>query len=344
MIKMMVTVVIVFTICWLPFNFLMLMKLPSSWDLLPYFWFAFHWLAMSHSCYNPIIYCYMNARFRSGFILVLHGVPGVPQTFSIQDMITYIMCQLHLKREYMERVHFRPSSRTMSIDVKDQSIAVKVVSEYDPKQTLMIDGNTYLVPVSMNDGSIIVKLHDLSMSVTDRNIVQHMSRYGTVISVSEGRWPSKSPLSGLLNGNRCVRMTASELIPSHMEVDGEQTFVTYHGQVPKWRNPQENPRPPVAKPDNHDWLAPPPPLTMDRLAYAYASSAPESSHATSSASKPYDPRLRSACTETPSEDEMRDQLQRRKFTVVPSPTETHSEAMKRQAEKMMFEHLKRRTE
>uniref|UniRef100_A0A182IRW2 G-protein coupled receptors family 1 profile domain-containing protein n=1 Tax=Anopheles atroparvus TaxID=41427 RepID=A0A182IRW2_ANOAO len=77
MIKMMVTVVIVFTICWLPFNFLMLKKLETSWELLPYFWFAFHWLAMSHSCYNPIIYCYMNARFRSGFILVLHGVPGL---------------------------------------------------------------------------------------------------------------------------------------------------------------------------------------------------------------------------------------------------------------------------
>lgn len=44
-------------------------------ELLPYFWFAFHWLAMSHSCYNPIIYCYMNARFRSGFITVLHSVP-----------------------------------------------------------------------------------------------------------------------------------------------------------------------------------------------------------------------------------------------------------------------------
>lgn len=44
-------------------------------ELLPYFWFVFHWLAMSHSCYNPIIYCYMNTRFRSGFITVLHSVP-----------------------------------------------------------------------------------------------------------------------------------------------------------------------------------------------------------------------------------------------------------------------------
>ncbi|XP_055618723.1 RYamide receptor-like isoform X2 [Toxorhynchites rutilus septentrionalis] len=79
MIKMMVTVVIVFTICWLPFNSLMVVDVDTSWNLLPYVWFAFHWLAMSHSCYNPIIYCYMNARFRSGFILVLHGVPGLQQ-------------------------------------------------------------------------------------------------------------------------------------------------------------------------------------------------------------------------------------------------------------------------
>ncbi|XP_038104077.1 RYamide receptor isoform X3 [Culex quinquefasciatus] len=76
---MMVTVVIVFTICWFPFNFLMVVDVDPGWYLLPYIWFAFHWLAMSHSCYNPIIYCYMNARFRSGFILVLHGVPGLQQ-------------------------------------------------------------------------------------------------------------------------------------------------------------------------------------------------------------------------------------------------------------------------
>lgn len=56
-----------------------IVNVDDSWDLLPYVWSAFHWLAMSHSCYNPIIYCYMNARFRSGFILVLHGVPGLQQ-------------------------------------------------------------------------------------------------------------------------------------------------------------------------------------------------------------------------------------------------------------------------
>lgn len=42
-----------------------------------YIWFIFHWLAMSHCCYNPVIYCYMNARFRIGFLQVLHFIPGI---------------------------------------------------------------------------------------------------------------------------------------------------------------------------------------------------------------------------------------------------------------------------
>ncbi|XP_054081750.1 RYamide receptor isoform X2 [Zeugodacus cucurbitae] len=80
MIKMMVTVVIVFTMCWLPFNVLVLLLNDDAfkvWEPLPYFWFAFHWLAMSHSCYNPIIYCYMNARFRGGFLQIIYRVPGL---------------------------------------------------------------------------------------------------------------------------------------------------------------------------------------------------------------------------------------------------------------------------
>lgn len=42
-----------------------------------YVWFIVHCLAMSHCCYNPVIYCYMNGRFRLGFFQILFFVPGI---------------------------------------------------------------------------------------------------------------------------------------------------------------------------------------------------------------------------------------------------------------------------
>lgn len=48
----------------------------ESWAGLPFVWMVLHWLAMSHSCYNPVIYCWMNARFRTGFVTAIGHLPG----------------------------------------------------------------------------------------------------------------------------------------------------------------------------------------------------------------------------------------------------------------------------
>ncbi|XP_074600563.1 tachykinin-like peptides receptor 99D isoform X2 [Brevipalpus obovatus] len=59
-IKMLMIVVALFAICWLPFQLYNILQeiYPSinSYKYINVIWFACHWLSMSNSCYNPVIY------------------------------------------------------------------------------------------------------------------------------------------------------------------------------------------------------------------------------------------------------------------------------------------------
>ncbi|CAL8118310.1 unnamed protein product [Orchesella dallaii] len=67
-VRMSLMVVLGYTFAWLPYNLVSLLakynrELGES-DNFPYVFVACHWLAMSHSVYNPIIYFWLNDSFR----------------------------------------------------------------------------------------------------------------------------------------------------------------------------------------------------------------------------------------------------------------------------------------
>jgi len=70
-VKMMMVVVTIFAVCWLPYHvyFIISWHQPAihTSDYIQELYLAIYWLAMSNSMYNPIIYCWMNKRFRKGF-------------------------------------------------------------------------------------------------------------------------------------------------------------------------------------------------------------------------------------------------------------------------------------
>ncbi len=68
-VRMSLMVVLGYTLAWLPYNVVALLakyhrSLGES-DHFPYIFVACHWLAMSHSVYNPIIYFWLNDSFRT---------------------------------------------------------------------------------------------------------------------------------------------------------------------------------------------------------------------------------------------------------------------------------------
>ncbi|NWT53761.1 GPR83 protein, partial [Erythrocercus mccallii] len=64
-IKMLMLVVILFAVCWFPLNCYVILLSSQTIRTNNALYFAFHWFAMSSTCYNPFIYCWLNDSFRS---------------------------------------------------------------------------------------------------------------------------------------------------------------------------------------------------------------------------------------------------------------------------------------
>lgn len=69
--KMLIAVVAVFAICWFPLNCYVVLLSSKVIQANNGVYFSFHWLAMSSTCYNPFIYCWLNQSFRAELTYLL---------------------------------------------------------------------------------------------------------------------------------------------------------------------------------------------------------------------------------------------------------------------------------
>eukprot|EP00063_Salmo_salar_P060851 XP_014035686.1 PREDICTED: neuromedin-K receptor-like [Salmo salar] len=80
-VKMMIVVVTTFALCWLPYHIYFILGSVSieiyTQRYIQQVYLAIFWLAMSSTMYNPIIYCCLNQRFRSGFRHAFSWVPFI---------------------------------------------------------------------------------------------------------------------------------------------------------------------------------------------------------------------------------------------------------------------------
>lgn len=85
----MVIVVIIYAFCWLPLHAVTIAGDVNAeiYDMkhMNIVWMATHWLAMSNSMYNPLVYCWMNSKFRHGFKIALARITCGALRFSSSD-------------------------------------------------------------------------------------------------------------------------------------------------------------------------------------------------------------------------------------------------------------------
>ncbi|PRD34173.1 UNVERIFIED_CONTAM: TkR86C [Trichonephila clavipes] len=68
-VHMLIAIVVLFGVCWLPYHIYFLYVYHHQEaivsDYIQHVYLAIYWLAMSNSCYNPIVYYWMNSRIMS---------------------------------------------------------------------------------------------------------------------------------------------------------------------------------------------------------------------------------------------------------------------------------------
>lgn len=115
--------------------------------------------------------------------------------------------------------------------VVNLEFAQKIVAEHDDKHETEVDGKVYKLRITLEDGSVEVKLTDLSEDISNEQISEYLSSYGEVLSVTEQLWDSKYRFAGLPTGTRIVRMVVKRNIESYITIDGQTTNVVYFGQL-----------------------------------------------------------------------------------------------------------------
>ncbi|XP_065703016.1 G-protein coupled receptor 83-like [Patagioenas fasciata] len=78
-IKMLMLVVVVFAVCWFPLNCYVVLISSLGIKTKNSLYFALHWFAMSSTCYNPFIYCWLNESFRAELRSLLCMCQKVPR-------------------------------------------------------------------------------------------------------------------------------------------------------------------------------------------------------------------------------------------------------------------------
>lgn len=157
---------------------------------------------------------------------------NIPKKPTFKEIHKFVARDLGLSVEQVCRIQISHIYNCAFVQTVDLATAQDIVQLHDNRHEYECNKQRYKLRILMEDGCIHVKLHDLSMDITDEQVEHHMSQYGEVASIQELVWTDDYEFAGLPTGIRQVKMILKHPIKSFICICGESTYVTYPGQRP----------------------------------------------------------------------------------------------------------------
>lgn len=132
---------------------------------------------------------------------------NVPKKPSSEEVHQFVGATLGMKREELLRIQYTRNTAVAFVKAASLEVAQKIVEGNDNKHELIVDGVPYKLRLTMEDGAVVVRLHNLSEDVTSEKIAKFLSSYGEILSIREELADENHYFPGLPTGVRIVRMT-----------------------------------------------------------------------------------------------------------------------------------------
>ena len=164
---------------------------------------------------------------------------NLPLKPSYEKVYEFCRTVLGLKREDVKRLQCHRGESCAFVKVADLAQAQQVVKEHDEKHEVECSGKKYKLRITMEDGSVEVRVWDLPENVPEENIVEFLSQYGEVLSIRELMFGEGHEYGGIPLGIWSARMVIRQNIGSWVTIDGTQAYLAYKGQLQSCRHCHE---------------------------------------------------------------------------------------------------------
>ena len=156
---------------------------------------------------------------------------ALPNKPNLQKVQKFCAEKLGLKRGEVIRIQSSRALGVTFVTLVDLDLAIKVCEEHNKKHQLTgSDKKQYSVAITVEDGTVLVKLFDLSDDVPNNAVAKFLERYGEVQDVYEETLDDTEEFAGAYTGVRIAKMVVKENIASWVTISGELTHLSYYGQ------------------------------------------------------------------------------------------------------------------
>lgn len=161
------------------------------------------------------------------FMVNFSEVTRKPKVEVITDLI---FNKIKIPSQRVKSFQFNGSRGVTYVECDSLDYALEIVENHDRKHEVAYDNVKVFVPLLMDDGATVVRLHDLPPQMDNDYIKNEMTKYGEVLSIKSEVWETPEQLKGIPNGVRKLRIRLVASIPSYIFMAGHSTHVTYKNQ------------------------------------------------------------------------------------------------------------------